>query len=318
MKVKDLFHEVRPEHKADTDKLAELIKTNCPNNFKSLLSGKAPTLFRGDRDSDVGYAENAIMFFKSKPRFSPRRSLTSSSFINSYVAASVDWGMIPDRQMSAFCSTDIEHARDFGSHVFLIIPFDNVKTFASVPQDWNDLTINNKFELTDFSDILMDLQSAVGRIVRKTSKEISDKFPLTVRKAFAASTLNLSMKDNFDKSQVDELLNAFNDIYKFLNKVEYYPDRDVQQFVDEFNVDYRRLFGKDNLSPQEFLHQEFTPAKMHVELYNGFKNLIPHGTDSPEIWFEGQFIAMSTGTDGTETLAKDKMIKDIAKRYNLI
>jgi hypothetical protein len=92
---------------------------------------------------------------------------------------------------------------------------------------------------------------------------------------------------------------------------ERYPDRALQSEITVFLNTYKRLFGTEN--PTKFMQAEMTPQKMHVELYNGYKNLEPHETDSPEIWFEGQFIALSTGLSDTEDLAQSEMLRNLAK-----
>jgi hypothetical protein len=307
MKVKDLLDS---ENDPDAEDLIQLIKKHCPKNFKSVIEGKVLPLFRGDRSPNVMYANNELMFFKSRPREEPRPSLTHSSFINSYISASVDWGMVPDRSLSNSCTTDYNTASDFGKRPYLIIPFDNVKTFASIEYDWNDKEINNKFQLADFGGMVEELQIALRDIADHTNEEIFGDLPNEIQDAFNSPAINAKLSKPISKSTVDELLEILYIMRNYLFR-ERYPDRALQSEITVFLNTYKRLFGTEN--PTKFMQAEMTPQKMHVELYNGYKNLEPHETDSPEIWFEGQFIALSTGLSDTEDLAQSEMLRNLAK-----
>lgn len=309
MKVKDLL-DSKNDPDPDTKDLIQLIKKHCPKNFKSLIEGKAVSLFRGDRSPNIKYVGNELMFFESRLRTEPRISLTGNSFINSYISASDDWKMVPDRSMSNSCTTSHEMAHQFGQRGYLIIPFDNVKTFASIAEDWNDLEINNKYELTDFGDMIGGLVETTTEIARYTKEEFLDDTPQEILDIFNGYIYGLKLKQVLPQAEVVHLLDALAVLRNYFFQ-ERYPDRNMQSQITVFLSNYKKLFGTEN--PTEFMHKEMTPQKMHVELYNGYKNLQPHETDSPEIWFEGQFIALSTGRNNTEELAQSEMLRNLSK-----
>jgi hypothetical protein len=317
MKVKDLFESDNPEYQDVIDKLTELIKSNCPNNFKSVMTGKAPVLFRGDRPAIARriftHDGESFAFFAYEKKAKARNSLTMNSFVNSYIASSPAWRECPNRQFSTFCSTAFSAAGYFGRNVYLIIPFDNVRTFASVGCDWNDIEINNKLELSD-------LGTAIGILIDDLREILADLYyeddimaalPANIVRILKDEILHKDLSENFSKAETEKLLTYFNIGYNFFSTAKI-KIQDANASIKKFIKDYKNTFGDEDAFT--FLTRELTPQKMHVELYQGLSNLEPHDTDSPEIWFEGQYLAIcSAPSDQTYKIITSKFLQDLAR-----
>ena len=96
---------------------------------------------------DVGYT---VHF---EPRTEPRQSRTGDSKFLRFVSDSELWKSIPNRSLSSLCSVNenmTEVFSDFDSdYSFLVIPYDNVSSFASCPEDFNDVLKDLRKEFQD-------------------------------------------------------------------------------------------------------------------------------------------------------------------------
>jgi hypothetical protein len=311
MKVRDLFEYDEEDDSTSSDvesneyhELINAIKKYCPNNFKSLVDGSAPALYRGDRlphekiDSSRAYAI-------SLDRNEPRKSLTGNSFINSYVSSSPDWRAVPSRLYATICTPDYDVADTFGGRPYLIIPFDNVKTFAHIQQDWNDIggewgeidTLNNRFKTLRIN--ISDMNSNM-------SKDTFNKLPESIRNNLETRIISAFSIDVLDKTQIDKIFDIFQNLYL------YFKDEPELAFIKN----YLKWFGRSSLS--EWMSKNITPESFGVKLINGYRNLKDEHDDATEIWFNGKFIALACVGDtlypNTAGLADSDWLKNLAKK----
>jgi hypothetical protein len=106
MKLQDLFE--------NTSSFTQIIKNGYEVNFRKMVEGKAPTLFRGIDLADVhvrhGLAKDTnVEYFETPYSTKRRQSISGSNFILNYITMTdlsvPEWESIPDRTTSTFCST---------------------------------------------------------------------------------------------------------------------------------------------------------------------------------------------------------------------
>jgi hypothetical protein len=305
MKLKDLFESTGDEN---YQQLISAIKKYCPNNFKSLVNNNAIPLFRGD-SLDFKYTDNTHVYHISDERSTPRRSLSGISFLNSYVSSSPLWADVPKRSIATICSTNFDLADAFGTRPYLIIPFDNVKTFAFSEDDWNDIFIKTRYNIgiQRFNNQISNLKSLINKTNEYMSKAEFNKLPKNIQLCLTDPVLNLDLAKPLKEEQISRLLDIFYQVYK-----------EEKESETRYVTFYEDLFGFE--PADKWIEDRVTPEKLKIELYNEYKSLKKTRAELPEIWFNGRFIALACAGDNknphTSDLPWSDWLKNLAKEVS--
>ena len=274
------------------DELVRLINSNCSKNFKTIVDDKK-FLYRGEKDLPEKEAEDGIYYFLRVLRTTPRKSKTDFNFVNSYVSAADDWEDLPNRIYSIFTSTDINHTSKFGKSM-LVIPFDNCR-FATSFDDWNSLNVDT-LRLTDISLKITYLVLGLSTLIKSMSEDDMDTM-------LKQCNLNSTIHSTISKFLAGEYSPAVTvDLLKILSKIQKYVDN------KDLDFEFESIAGRfsqitNGMDIRKWFKKFLTPENLGINVYDNFQTLVIPETDSPEIWFTGQYIMLSIPKRGDLTNA---------------
>lgn len=283
MKIKELFEDQTDE---DLAELVKVIKAICPKNFKALIEGKAPALYRGTSQGAHAQALG-LLYFASPGRALPRESKTDSNVFISFATFSPLWKDVPRRSYSNSASTSWEVADQFDGRPHLIIPADSVKSFACMEIDFNEFDFDGT-NLLNLSAELSVIKSAALRFYRTPyERNKYESFADLVRDnmpAFSNTNRRLTLED------IQKLSDAIESIKK------YFKDRPRDAVFDGIIDDIRFVVTQSTLSDVsliQWLEENLRPDEMSIrvsESYEGLSRI--RMTPESEIWFEGEYLAL--------------------------
>jgi len=138
LRFKDFLREsAEVDHGEELKKLMGAVKA-CENNLRSLADGKQPALWRGDNIPDgdeVSVGGNLISFAARPGRTGERKSQSGNTA--GMIFFSERNKDLPDRRKSVFGTFDRQHAITMFDGHALLLPFDSVKSFAYLEEDFN-------------------------------------------------------------------------------------------------------------------------------------------------------------------------------------
>lgn len=320
MKLSELF-----ESQSEYNKLLNAIKTYCPNNFKD-AAGNNKYLFRGI-DLIGMKGTNSVAFKVIKPLTKPRNSLTGNNMANAMISKLPSWKKIPNRFYSVFCGTD-EVAREFGN-LHLVIPFDNVESYATISHDWNfkegGAIIINK-TVRDIIEAVFYMQDSMFSQVKylqsladttKDSESIHRLQKFYIPEVLKTDKLFSKFIDRYSKTKL-----TVDDYFEIIKQIDrlYLELKDFESRSTRYEITYsitsiirkiRKIVGDGTL--EDWVKNEFTPTKLKVKLYNNYASLKIPKSDEPEIWFVGGYIAIDlVGSDPATHPTIKKLLADLS------
>lgn len=215
------------------------------------------------------------------------------------------WKDLPDRSLSFFASQQVEHADSFSGELCMIIPADSVKSYAYTVEDFNfDETVKSRaiwlLACSEISCIYSDMffEAARSEVVENIWKPLVKKYNLQ-KETFG----EISVKD-IDRavSAVSELLELhLEELLDFILNDSKAKSRSFY-LLSNLQVLKSRL-RENGFSTVNELVENITPKEWGIFKANNVSS-IPRlkGVDS-EIWFEGDFLAISVSkADPTEPI----------------
>lgn len=290
------------------EELIKIIKSNCPNNFRALATGRAIPLYRSTHTNDyTGVAE--YQFATITGRTSPRQSTSGDNLVMDYVSQA--WKGIPRRNLSSSCAPDIRTAEQFGGATWLIIPFDNVELFASAPEDFNMLDPTH-----GSSDGIIDMMGWVQEIrvgVKSVLHLLDDNKDQTELKKLMTSLL-ISENDNFTLKDIQKLSDNIEQLIYWVDDNRGKIDNPkLEDFFDEV-MGFEDIF--DTRSLMEWLKTKLTPKNLGIKTYTSYPALTNRGKEC-EIWFEGNYLCLRANPatyEQTEDIYKSDWIKQVLEK----
>ena len=294
MKIRELFEAPKPNIAKratgtaiapTSDKLVEILKINCKNNLAAIGAGKAPVLHRGmELKSNLLSDGGSCKYYVSAELTTPRKSLTGSSMVISWVSSDASWDNVPSRYFSTSCAVNASEGADFGEP-HLIIPFDTVKPYAFTPVDFNYIATarGSIMHLGDvIGDVLRSLRWAAGRwAIRGAADD-------TISKYAKDPVFKKSISEIWTVEEIKQLSDIIDAAEEWRGTTTSKDDEydDLRINLPEF---YDDTGGK---SLYKFLRTEVTPGKLGVKVVSSIANLrsIP---DKSEVWFRGPYIALA-------------------------
>lgn len=326
MKVRELF-EVARRHVGDTytdkeledikndrknreDKnftaLVNVIKANCPNNFRALVTKKALPLYRSTHANDykiVGDYQYATITGRTEPR----KSTTGDNLVMDYVSQA--WKGVPRRNLSNSCAPNIRTAEQFGGATWLIIPFDNVELFASAPEDFNmlDPTHGSSDGIMDMMGWVQELRASVRSVLHLLDDDDEDQAKLKklMLGLFRTEINNFTLKDIQKLSDSIEQL-----IYWVDDNQGKIDNPKLEDFFGEV-MGFEDVFNTRSL--MEWLKEKITPKNLGIKTYTSYP-VIKNGGADCEIWFEGNYLCLRANPatyEKTEDIYKSDWIKQV-------
>jgi hypothetical protein len=302
MKVRELFEGKTTD--ANYKQLVNDIKKNCKRNFNAIASKHVKPFYRGVgglKYKPVTYNNSGgdIDYVNVPPRTEARGSRTGENLILSYVTQADAWKDIPRRNYSTMCAKKERTASAFAASTFIVFPYDNVKSFAEMPKDFNyTVPTGTKIDLTDQGSFILRMMGQVAgdAVLSATEKKVFKK----------------RMNDFWT---LDEL-KALNDgIQKYLDKHK----KDGFQSLQEMNKNVMWCVNNFlRVCPKGVTHwfnTVVTPAKMKIKVVNDITELKMSG-ENPEIWFEGGWIGIMSDFPDNELFTSpwfEKLVKDVNK-----
>jgi hypothetical protein len=211
------------------------------------------------------------------------------------------------------CATNDFHAAQFGSSLWLVIPFDNVRGFGVTPADFNESKVNGEALSMVFYDLCQICSSC--RYVARSSvvKENPEIFKILSNEAISKVTLRQTL------SQEDFKLLSANTLklHEFFEEHEDSSDELITILRDGgVRKHVEALFENMNApSLWELLNTKVSPEGMKAKLYSTYEQLEIPKASVPEVWFAGDYICIWTG-DLSE-LPESKWLKEIEQKVNL-
>lgn len=307
MRVRELF-----EARAN---LAEAIKKNCPRNFETMLRREL-RLLRGD--TGRGQIEDwpNKWWFESKPRTTPRKSQTENNIAMVWTTQHDSWADVPRRAFSNSCTTSYEAAAHFGGSVYLIIPFDNVQSYAYSPIDFNyyQHVPTGRTRSPDMLSRLgyfYNIQDAANRLWESDQEENLESLQKILRKHKAAVVREMSDYTNIE--QIWKFSDLVNDLMEFFAGAPKAEHTKLEEELKDYILEYIDDFG---MPPASWLKKYVNPKAMNVKVYDDLDALPKDKNNDPEIWFEGQFIAITDPHDEmwVDVPFESEYFKDLTKR----
>jgi hypothetical protein len=339
MKVKDLFEKVvtakgvQPTAKktAATAQLLEMIRTKCKNNFDAVASGRSTPLYRSTNTQSVTQVSDYV-FADISARPTPRKSLTGSNYVLSYVSQSKAWKNVPKRDISSSCTPNFRDATQFSGTTWLIIPYDDVTKLAKCEGDFNYLMKDpadggddGLLSKLGYLDEVIDTARDAGfrytnkddeddKQIQKENKAFNDMTGLSelitnpIFKLLPGSHRYSLEELDILSDCIEKLIYLFDDTASVVYKDNKYLrslKRTLDDFEDNFNT---RSLG-------EWFADNITPAGLKIKVYKSYVGAkIP--TDS-EVWFEGSYIGIAAdpgGFESTVDMLTSEWFKGIAKQ----
>jgi hypothetical protein len=295
MKIKELFEDGADKELAD---LIKVIKTVCPKNFKALIEGQGivPALYRGTSQLPHPIAPG-LLYFVSPARSTPRESKTGSNVFVSFATSSPLWKDIPRRAYSSSAGTTYDVADAFEGRPYLIIPADNVKSFACMETDFNKFDFSDEDEVTllDLGDKIETLRGDFLHFYRNAGDVSKDKSFADVVKASRPAFAN---KNVYLTSQnIRELSDAIESVKKYFKDQ---PRTAVfSSLMENIKFTSDELDSSlNNMTLIQWLEENMNPDKMGIEVstsYAGLSRIML--TSQSEVWFEGEYLALRFVSD---------------------
>lgn len=299
--------------------LIEIIRTHFKNNFLDVVNERVEPIYRGD-DRPQYSLNDEIGYLYSTARTQKRGSATMNNIALDFVSQSPEWKGIPDRALSISCSPRTNYAVQFGN-ANLVIPADNVKTFAVMNEDFNH------FHSRNFKTFLFNARILYKRIITlaaeirdecEKDKEWITKHPHL--KPFLDPIFDIKVhasEARFSLKDIEKISALLDAVHKF-SKEERDFDGDTY-FTNEFgkmheNLDdlYEDTGGKTLL---QHLQNEYTPSNMGVRLVK-FHDLVDLEPES-EVWFIGDYLFLRVPSHGMgipHYFYNSKLLKSIAEQ----
>ena len=337
MKVSELFEKVvtavggqsAAKKTAANTQLLNLIRTKCKNNFDAVASGRSTPLYRSTNTTNYTKLGD-YMFADIAARPTPRKSLTGSNYVLSYVSQAKAWKNVPKRDISSSCSPSYRDANQFSGTTWLIIPYDDVTKLAKCEGDFNYLMKDEENDdglLSKLGYIDGVIDAARDAAFRYTNKDDEDDSEVQKEnKAFndmkglselitnpifrllpGSHKYTLQELDILSDC-IEKLIYLFDDTGSHVYKDNHYL-RSLKRTLDDFED------SLDTRSLGEWFVDNITPKSLGIKVYKSYVGAkIP--TDS-EVWFEGSYIGIAAdpgGYEKTEDLLTSEWFKGIAKQ----
>jgi hypothetical protein len=294
MKLKDILKLYESTELNNYHELLHTLKNHCSKNLDFIIKNDL-FLWRGMNVSDLSYAKKSsdkdIPYF-IKPNYkSPRVSKTGSNLLISYVSTSPEWKDIPNRTKSTFTTNMLSNSGRFGKES-IVIPYDNVKEFASCDKDFNEA----KKQLYDLDDLIQYITYIFVDCEELENYHLID-FPISTSISFDGD-YNLTLEQIEDVSDRLEKIRQYifknfdkikDDLKKENNKYKYDQFNDINSYIKLNNKKLNTILNGKTLI--EWLKENITPKSFNVKLSN-FENLTLLDSHTKEIWFEGGYVAI--------------------------
>lgn len=271
--------------------LIEALRKNCSRNLE-IMSKHQLWLLRGDTGrGQIEYGDK--WWFESMPRTRPRRSQTEINMAMVWASFAPEWADVPRRAFASSCAIDYSAARQFGAWVYLIIPFDNVKSYAFCPTDFNFFQ-----HAPGPRGTAPDLLNRLGYIHQLQNSAYRTWVHLGLNEAPTLKKL-LNRHRTAVKLDVSDYTNL-EQIWKFsdlvVDLIEYFHDAKADEMggneeeLYQNVMDYVDIF---KISPAAWLKANVTPKEMAITVHDSLAALPKDMPSTAEIWFEGQFIGIT-------------------------
>ena len=295
MKVFELF-----EAAAQSD-IERIIRSYCPKNFKAMMDGDAPALFRSTAQKPT-IAEDGIEAIVVQGRTEPRSSATGVNYALDYSMQSPLWSGIPRRALSSSSTPSYTEAKEFASNCYLLIPFDSVKSFASSEKDFNMVDINGSEVLKHMAGFdnlfrsiisLRDNFTAIKKLAnsphyKELNAALHAKIFDTLPSEFARSDKHWTFKD------LTELFKAGDAVIRVVKAIGDRGDEAAVRSFDRLHsfVDalLRNTLDEDE-SIQSWFSTNIDPDSMRIITFKSFTS-IKYLDDESEVWFEGPWLGI--------------------------
>jgi hypothetical protein len=263
-----------------TDTLRDILKTRCSKNLAQMATLAAPLLYRGMHIENKEENGGVSHYFVSPGRTKPRTSRTTSNVILSWTTISPAWRDVPNRSLSTSCALAMEDALVFGK-MYLIIPFDDVTSYAWTKKDFNFCKVNKR--------TLLD----INLTLYETYKKLRNMFiygvaPKTLQQYDDDPIFNQSIKASWSLEQIERLSEILDATNNWLREHDDPNHKDVKEQID---ILYKSTNGKSLL---RFLNEDITPKKLGVQMFNSVNGALKalHTDLESEIWFTGGYVAL--------------------------
>jgi len=307
MKLFELF-----EQKND---LASAIKQHSPDNFRALISGSAPALYRGVHSRVL--EEGNFNYDIVKERTQPRESMTRSNLFLDFTSESKSWKSLGvDRAFSTFVTVNVENAEIFGDP-FLIIPFDNVSTFASTRADFNLVTFGkNKNSISQISRTIGFVCTTVIQFGQKSgffNKVLPKDFINVIKNGFITKFRNIKHFTQDDIKKLSDSLGALKSL-PFDLEIEKLKSSGSQELAIIHLEDLQsQLFTLDKMlsgkSLNDWLQFNMSPKAVGVKVFEHYQDIIV--SKNAELWFRGQYIMINHESIKIEKLYSSKEFENL-------
>jgi len=302
MNLKELFES---NQNASLEELKNLLNANCKQNAQHMINGSAPLLWRGYNYDDISLetchlsnSDITVRFKKAEKRNKDRISRTGYNLLMRFIDLSNQWRGFPKRSKSTFCTTDSNHARNFG-RAFLTIPFDNVSAFGTTPEDINMAQVKADTDRIIRSTSVMHLLSIIslsavswGMILKRTHPDLPDELSI---KTELEKLENLPILGrNFDVDNIQEIEESCRILDTVLEKLLSYNNNPSAMLPRSISRDLEiwennEIFDTTlKIYPQ--LERMFSPENFGATAVSSISQI---DEDSREIWFYGDSLMIS-------------------------
>jgi len=301
VKVIDLFEASAVETR-NYKLLVEHLKKNCRANLNALA--KSPKLLlRGDTGRG-SYRIEEGSWFAAPARTQPRRSQAGNGLLLTWVSSAPAWKDVPRRSMSTSCTPDYDHAAQFGNDIYIIIPYDTVKQYATSQVDFNYLELpNSEMGEEGLMSVLVIVAEAFG-----VMHELRDQFDDERLNEIAYHDgFEIDFKDIHSMKEIKQANAAIVELQAYAKK---HGDKELTGggglIVDLLDL----LDGKSLI---QFLETSVSPKKLGIRSIFGTPvAALKTVSGTGEIWFEGPYVAISAGV----TEPEDDWFKQLVKEVN--
>lgn len=304
---------------------------------------KVPSFSLFDEDNTTPYT---IEVYKVEPRTGTRKSLGGSGVVQSFMRALPGWKDIPNREFSTFCTTEFDHAENFGDSMAILVPPDDA-VLAQKTLDWNHRNYDgtDKLDLNDIGEILEILNlpplaiETINELPNVNGKSFS-KFLATLKANSNALGKFYDVKvrsDEYMKISTNEAIaiaKCIEDIVKSLDGLMGQNTFDMIDELKDYTNEHFKATGADKIH-LNFLKNAFSTYVSNLaalSLYASTKfyrdvnsprtfgiSLVTPATAKAkrgELWFEGEYIMIVGGVTTMEDIiakGKAEALKDFVK-----
>lgn len=264
-------------------------------NIKTVLDKKIYFL-RGDDSVNFTKDPSGVEFDVRPARTIERVSIYGNDVLRLIASK---WDGLPDRSKSYFASRSTRHAAGFGSDeldVALVIPADNIKSFAWSPSDFNesdDPVVKHLQKLTytihamphDMLGLLIERSPATTEVMA-----LMDKFAIRLNDA----------DERWSDSNFERRLKFFDELMKNLPNIQasirglsqdknhLLMTKTFLRTLDKASADLEKL-GVNRFVD---LPKVVTPETMNIAPFSNFSSASTLEGDKDELWFEGSYLAV--------------------------